>query len=245
MQMAGQALGAPMQIAGAFMGAESAKRRKKKLEEIAQTPGMDFSAAAGDAVAAGNANLPGAQKFATGVNLGAQGDLTAVLEKAIPGYSPMQASRSQAVQSFLKGEIPADVAQQINRAGASHALEGGYGGTPAGRNLVARDLGLTSLNLMDKGLNQAGNLIQSTPLPRMMQANDILNLTASGVGSTRSKERTEKLDMLLGAAQAPTSSDVWAKTLTDMGGQMASSGGGGGGGGMGGLGGIMGLIGMI
>ena len=65
---------------------------------------------------------------------------------------------------------------------------------------------------------------------------------ASGFGNTRSKERTEKLDMLPGAAQAPPSSDVWAKTLTDMGGQMGSSGGGGGGGG---LGGIMGLVGMI
>lgn len=242
MQMAGQALGGGLQIAGAFMGSESAKRRKKKLEEIAQTPGMDFSAASGDAVAAGNANLPGAQKFATGVNLGAQDDITAVLEKAIPGYSPMQASRSQAVQSFLKGEIPMDVAKAVSRGAAAHSLEGGYGGTPAGRNLEARDLGLTSLNLVDKGLGEAGRLIQTTQLPRLMQANDILNLTASGVGNTRSKERTEKLDMLLGAAQAPTSSDVWAKALTDMGGQMGSSGGGAGGGG---LGGIMGLVGMI
>lgn len=241
MQMAGSALGAPMQIAGAFMGAKSADRRKKKLEQIANTPGVDFTAAAGDAVAAGNANLPGAQKFSTGVNLGAQDDITAVLEKAIPGYSPMQASRSQAVQSFLKGEIPEDVAAAIHRSGASKALEGGYGGTPAGRNLVARDLGLTSLNLVDKGLSESGRLIQTTQLPRLMQANDILNLTASGVGNTRSKERSEKLEMMLGAAQAPTSSDVWSKTLTDMGGQMASGGGGGGGG----LGGLMGLVGMI
>ena len=230
-----------MQIAGAFMGASAADRRKKKLEQIANTPGVDFSAASGDVVKAGLDNLPGAQQFASGVNRGAQEDLTAVLEQAIPGYSPMQATRSKQVSSFLNGELPPDVADAVFRSSTAKSLEGGYGGTPAGRNLVARDLGLTSLNLIDKGLSESARLVGSTPLPRMMQVNDVLNLTAQGGVGTRSKERTEKLDMMLGAAQAPTSSDVWAKTLTDMGGQMASGGGGGGGG----LGGIMGLVGML
>ena len=239
--MAGQALGSGMQLAGTFMAASAAKRRKKKLEQIAQTPGVDFGAAAGDVVSAGKKNLPGALDFTSGVNLGAQKDIEDVLNKAIPGYSPMQATRAGQVSSFLRGEIPADVAKAVTRNAAGHALEGGFAGTPAGRNLEARDLGLTSLDLIGKGMSGMSDMVRTTPLPRFMQANDILNLTETGGVGVRSDERKQKLEMLLGAANAPTSSDVWAKGLQDMGSSMASSGAGGGGG----LGGIMGLVGSI
>ncbi len=241
MQMAGQALGGGMQIAGAFMGASAAKKRKKKLEQIANTPGVDFSSTASEVVGAGKSNLPGALDFTSGVNLGAQKDINDVLDKAIPGYSPMQATRAGQVASFIRGELPADVAKAVTRNSASRALEGGYGGTPAGRNLEARDLGLTSLDLIGKGMSGMSDMVRSTPLPRFMQANDVLNLTQTGGVGVRSDERNKKLDMLLGAANAPGSGDVLAKTLQDMGSSMASSGAGGGGG----LGGIMGLIGSI
>lgn len=239
--MAGQALGGGMQIAGAIMGASAADRRKKKLEQIANTPGVDFGSAAGEVVSAGKQNLPGALDFTKGVNLGAQKDIQSVLDQAIPGYSPMQATRAGQVSSFLRGELPADVAKAVTANAAGRALEGGYGGTPAGRNLEARDLGLTSLDLIGKGMTGMSDMVRSTPLPRFMQANDILNMTETAGVGVRGDERKQKLDMMLGAANAPTSSDVWSKTLQDMGSSMASSGSGGGGG----LGGIMGLVGSI
>lgn len=239
--MAGQALGAPMQIAGAFMGAKSADRRRKQLEKIAETPGVDIASVYGDTTRAGLAGLGGAQEFAGKANLGAYDDLTGILELAIPGYSAMKDSRAGAIGSMLKGEIPTDVSDAVHRAGASRAVAGGYGGSGMHRNLVSRDLGLTSMDILGRGFDEFARTTATTPLPRMTQASDILNVTGRDTMGLRSGERSERLQMLLGAANAPRGQDVWAKALTDMGGQMASSGGGGGGS-LGAIGGILGMI---
>jgi hypothetical protein len=58
--------------------------------------------------------------------------------------------------SYLSGIIPQDVQDQIQRATAQQSLQGGYGGTQMARNLTARDLGLTSINLQNQGVTMAG-----------------------------------------------------------------------------------------
>ena len=241
MQMAGQALGAGMQIVGTMMAADAADRRKKYIEKIAQTPGLDMGATNNEVVAGNQAALPGAQKYVSQVNQGSMADINSVLEQAIPGYSPMQKSRADAVASMLRGEIPTDVAGQINRHSASQALAGGYAGSPMGRNLTARDLGLSSLDITQKGLAGMQGIMSSTPLPRMQQANDVLNVTAAQGQQLREQELARKINIMLGAANSPGSQDVWGQSLQQMGQSMASSGAGGGGG----LGGAMDLVGSI
>lgn len=232
-----------MQIAGAAMGASAANRRAKKLEEISNTPGVDLASVYSDTTKAGIAGLPGATELSSKLNASSMGDLMSTLNTAIPGYSDMQASRAGAVGSMLKGEIPQDVREAIFRGGASKSLAGGFGGSEFGRNLTSRDLGLSSLDILGRGMSGMTSLIGSTPLPRMVQANDILNVSGRDTLGLRSGERSEKLSMMTTAAQAPKGSDVWAKAFTDMGGQMSGGGGGGGmGGGMGGLGSILGMI---
>lgn len=238
-----------MQIAGAAIGASQANKRAKKLEAIANTPGVDLASVYSDTTKAGLAGLGGANELASGLNRGAQTDLTGILNTAIPGYSDMQASRAGAVGSMLKGEIPQDVQDAVFRSGAARGVAGGFAGSDFGRNLVARDLGLTSLDILGKGMSGMSSMIGSTPMARMTQANDILNVSGRDTMGLRSGERSEKLSMLTTAAQAPRSGDVWAKALTDMGGQASGMGGGmgggGGGGGMGGIGSILGILGMI
>lgn len=58
--------------------------------------------------------------------------------------------------SYLSGIIPQDVQDQIQRATAQQSIQGGYGGTQMARNLTARDLGLTSINLASQGASMAG-----------------------------------------------------------------------------------------
>lgn len=53
--------------------------------------------------------------------------------------------------SYLRGEIPQDVRDQIGRSSAFRALSGGYAGSPMASALTARDLGLTSLDLTKRG----------------------------------------------------------------------------------------------
>lgn len=51
----------------------------------------------------------------------------------------------------LRGEIPTDVSGQIQRNTAEQSIFGGYGGSDMARNLTSRDLGLTSLDMMQRG----------------------------------------------------------------------------------------------
>lgn len=78
-----------------------------------------------------------------------------MLESAIPGYNNIVSGTSSKIQDMLGGVIPKDVEEQIQRSAAGQSLAGGYGGTGMAHNLNARDLGLTSLDLINKGINSA------------------------------------------------------------------------------------------
>lgn len=99
--------------------------------------------------------LPQLQNFATQINTGANDSYQAQLEKLFPSLKSLLGQQQANTGSFLRGEIPQDVQDAVSRSGAEQALNNGYGaGSGMGRNLVARDFGLTSLNLMDKGNSQ-------------------------------------------------------------------------------------------
>lgn len=91
------------------------------------------------------------------------------LNAAIPGFSDIlkmggtttQEMLTQADQE-LKGQIPQDVVEQVQRSSAFQNLLSGGGGAMASAN-TARNLGLTSLDLINQGANlagQAGNAAQ-------------------------------------------------------------------------------------
>ena len=100
-------------------------------------------------------NLPGAEKLATSVNAFNQAQLDKMLEAAIPGFGGMKEQISGNISDWLAGKVPEDVSGVVERSAAGKALAGGYGGSAMQRNLTARDLGLTSLDLMGKGVSSA------------------------------------------------------------------------------------------
>lgn len=53
--------------------------------------------------------------------------------------------------AYLRGEIPADVLSQLYRSNAYKSFMGGFGGSRMASARGARDFGLTSLDLMDRG----------------------------------------------------------------------------------------------
>ena len=73
--------------------------------------------------------------------------------------------------SMMSGEIPEDVKSQIEQQSAERALSSGTGLDGAGKNLVARDLGLTSLDLKQKGaqLAQTNAQIQNSIVAQKAQ----------------------------------------------------------------------------
>lgn len=90
--------------------------------------------------------------------------LDEMLRKAIPGYENIKNLQSEALQSQLKGEIPQDVQDAIQRNAATRSTYGGFGGSALAKNLTARDLGLTSLEITNRALESASRWMQGTKM---------------------------------------------------------------------------------
>lgn len=116
---------------------------------------LNLGTEAGKAISANERNLTADERLVSGANLFSRQQITDMLNATIPGFSGIQTQASENIESLLQGNIPQDVQDAIARSDAASALTGGYGGTQASRNLQARDLGLTSLQLTKEGLSSA------------------------------------------------------------------------------------------
>jgi len=90
-------------------------------------------------------------------------------DSAMPGYKQNMAAANQITTDYLAGRIPQDVVDQVVRNSAAKGFATGLLGGGIGRNIVARDLGLTSLqlqtagaNLLQQTANIANSVLQST-----------------------------------------------------------------------------------
>ena len=108
--------------------------------------------------AANVANLPDLQKLASQTNVFNQAEITRMLESTTPGLLGGIKSATTNAASLARGEIPEDVQRAIQSSTAARSAGGGFGGSVLGRNLTARDLGLTSLDLTGQGQSRLMNL---------------------------------------------------------------------------------------
>lgn len=209
-------------IAGGIMGGNAAAQTQRKLDEIVAMPGVDVGAAYGDNLRAIESNRAAAETGANRTNTFNQSELNRMLEGSIPGFGSIQSRRSAAANDMLAGSIPPDVARAIRAAGTAKSMEGGYGGSAAGRNLVARDLGLTSLDLIGRGNEMASSIIGSTPMARLSGVNDQLNMTGKDMVALRSGERAQKMGAMKDRAIAPGKTAAIGMALQQADAQMMS-----------------------
>jgi hypothetical protein len=137
--------------------------------------------------------------------------LQGLLNQALPGYQGMVSGmqtgamnllQGPTTQSLLAGNVPADVQNQIRRSAAYQSLVGGTAGAGTGTTgaITARDLGLTSLDLMGRGqametagFGQATNLLQlsrSSLMPQPVDPLSLLPLSHLISGAQWTKEAT-------------------------------------------------------
>jgi hypothetical protein len=122
---------------------------------------LDLGTEQQKAISANTAAMPGAEKLVAESNLFSQQQTDQMLQGAIPGFSTMKGQASADISSMLKGEIPKDVSDAVQNSAAARSLGMGFGGSGMSRSLVARDLGLTSLDLTQKGLSSAQSWMQT------------------------------------------------------------------------------------
>lgn len=133
-------------------GSKTPQPQKVNLSGVSLT---DPNAALGQ-YAYQSQQLPGVQQTATEADTLSNQAYQQMLLGVDPNLKTQIGQIGTLASSYLSGIIPQDVQDQIQRATAQQSLQGGYGGTQMARNLTARDLGLTSMNLQQLGTTMAG-----------------------------------------------------------------------------------------
>lgn len=157
------------------------------LQEKPKVPefkGVDVQAEQAKATTGNIANFGQASQLGAKVNQFNQDQLLGMLRKAIPGYDNIMNQGSNLIQSYMRGEIPQDVKNQIGRNSAETSIAGGYGGSGMARNLEARDLGLTSLQLTQQGLSSADKWLNSAAARSTPQMFDVTSMFVSPMQQT-------------------------------------------------------------
>lgn len=142
-----------MAIAGALIGGAIGAFGKKP--NIPAYEPINLGQVQQGAISANLSSLPDAQKLGSAINLFHRSEAAKSLESATPGAGDILKKGTDQIAAFLRGEIPQDVSEEVSRKAAERATSGGFGGSNAAQSLTARDLGLTSLNLIQSGLSSA------------------------------------------------------------------------------------------
>lgn len=128
---------------------------------VPDLPSLNLGTEQQKALAANQAAIPGAENIAASVDLFNEQQINKMLSSVIPNYNAITGNISRNIASLTAGQVPTDVQQALQSSSAAQSLSGGFGGTQAGGNLFARDLGLTSLNLTQQGLNSAESWLRT------------------------------------------------------------------------------------
>lgn len=100
---------------------------------------------------------------------------TAMLDQFAPDWRQKRDAASAINESLMRGEIPKDVADQLKRSAAYTSVMGG-GGAGTQRALTARDLGTTSLQLQQQGMQGAERwtALMEGLMPEQTRAADVM-----------------------------------------------------------------------
>jgi len=138
------------QIGGATMrNRDETAALRRELET--GTPTVDAAAEASRSLAFNTQNAAAFGQLADTLSKAAQQTRMDLLATADPRALELSAIADENAAAMMSGRISADVQANIARTSAMQALGGGFSGGAMQRNLEARDLGLTTLDLQQQG----------------------------------------------------------------------------------------------
>jgi hypothetical protein len=203
-------------LTSAFLGGRAGDIQRKRLNRIANTPGLDIEALSAQALGNQQKLLPGATQLVGQEAISRQDQINQLLEQSLPGFTAQRDQALGTAGDFLSGQIPDDVSDIVQRSAAARSLGGGYGGSGMHRNLVARDLGLTSLNMKDKGLQWLSALRGLSPTATPQSAFSFTGPSAQDFLNIRGQERQQKMNTKALAAQIPGQTAAWANYMAQQ-----------------------------
>jgi hypothetical protein len=140
-----------------------------------QAQQVSATGAAREAMAFNEANMGRFTSMARSLTEADVATRTAMLDQYVPDWRQQRDKAASINEALMSGEIPKDVADQLKRSAAYTSVMGG-GGAGTQRALTARDLGLTSLELQQRGMTGAERWtnMMANLLPEQTSAADIM-----------------------------------------------------------------------
>ena len=131
--------------------------------------------AASQAVSANLGNLAANEALVSQANQFTRDEIAKMMRQVMPGYDQITTSATGQISSMIKGDLPLSDAQQSELGSVAKAFGGGYGGSGVQGNLVARDLGLSSLQVTQQGLSSAESWMK---MSNQLYGSQMLNLSS-------------------------------------------------------------------
>lgn len=240
-------IGLGLGIGGTAMLGNKASQRQAAMKKLARwaLEGQDLNAVTGESLGGYQKNFPLASEVGSAFNTYYQQELDRLAEQAYPGYAGQRQQYSDLAESYLRGEIPSDVQSAVMRGTAGRSLFGGYSGSGLHRNLAARDLGLTSLDITGRGSQMLGNAMNMFPRANPVDVVSLSGFSPQQTAQIRANERAQYMGLMANAIGLPGASDIWGGWMQQTGGALTGMGamgmlGGGsiGGGGQANMGGV-------
>lgn len=122
---------------------------------------VDFEKEQKAAISGNLGALPILQQLASQTNDYNASQVEAQLERAIPGYRGLVNQGTENIQSALRGEIPDDVSRLLKQRAAESGVALGTSGSQFNKYDELRNLGLTSLEQTQRGLDSATRWISA------------------------------------------------------------------------------------
>lgn len=121
--------------------------------ESARQALSDYGTAMDDAASLTPERLSLFTRAADYLSSAAQQTRQSLIDRADPNYRQMRDQVDAITAANLDGRIDSQTAGNLARSAAFRALGGGFSGSQMQRNLEARDLGLTAMELQNRGLS--------------------------------------------------------------------------------------------
>jgi hypothetical protein len=151
---------------------------------------------AGNAITGNTANFGGAANLAALTNLFNQQQQQNQLIRGLPNYSAMVNTSSGNILNELEGKVPTDVVRMLEQTAAERGISTGTAGSPSGNAALLRAMGLTSLDLTQRGESNLTGAISRTPtVPLLNPATFFVN--------PEQQQQAESAAALYGSAPNP------------------------------------------
>ena len=149
-------MGLGLLAAGAALGIGGSLLKKKP--KIPTYKPVNQQAEQEAAIAGNLASFGKASELADMTAQADQDRLDSILARTLPNYRELISGAGSAVQDMIAGRLPNQDQQMLMRRSAERGAGLGIANTGAGRNLTARDLGLSSLQMTQAGLSAFNQL---------------------------------------------------------------------------------------